>query len=642
MLAGRKFKNKTLAILVVVSLFIMLIPGVSLGDDTTTTATATTFTQIVFNSQADQNLTSGSISSTHFKLQDNSGNLYANAINAYLVDSNGTVLTSAFSMVPDTSNLYIFSLASTNLGIGVYTLKVTDTTNTLQQSAQIYVTQTNNIGNVHIGSGYMTFVAATDQSLITGVAKTINYRLYDSTGAQFSGSVTAYIQDSKGATTSYSATSTSLSNLTIDKPGTYTLIIYSNTLSVYGTLTVSDPKLTMSGSLIVNNYCTVTGTLTDAFGAPIDRQAITVDSTDVGGSSASYTTLYDGTFKLTMTPTTTGTVKITLGGHTVGTIPVNAAYTSGSRIGGASTDNATLSVFVAQQGWKSANSVILTRDDVVADAMVAAPLSKKLDAPILMTPTDSLNSDVLTEIQALKAKTVYIIGGTGAVSSAVADALSSNGLANVRIAGDDRYDTAAKIAAQIGSSGTVYLAYGYGEPDALAAGPLAAEQGIPILLTDTNSLPATTVNALASLRPVNIDLLGGTGVISSDLEGQLSGKYSVQRWGGVDRYATEQIILQNFFNLKSATNQYPLYIASAYVSPSDVSNGKPYADALLTAALAAKKNGFMITLPPNTIPNSISTFLLFNKVYIPSASVVGNSSAISNNLEQLIQSGLAH
>lgn len=161
-------------------------------------------------------------------------------------------------------------------------------------------------------------------------------------------------------------------------------------------------------------------------------------------------------------------------------------------------------------------------------------------------------------------------------------------------------------------------------------------------MTDTDSLSVSTQNELAELKPKTVDLLGGTGIISPGLEAQLAGQYSVQRWGGVDRYATEQIILQNFLNQKLATDQCPIYITSSYVLPSDVSSGKPYGDALITEALAAKKNGFVVTLPPNALPNTIDTFLLFNKGYIPSATVVGNCSAISVNLEQQIQQLLAH
>lgn len=101
------------------------------------------------------------------------------------------------------------------------------------------------------------------------------------------------------------------------------------------------------------------------------------------------------------------------------------------------------------------------------------------------------------------------------------------------------------------------------------------------------------------------------------------------------------MIFQSFFANQKAANSFPAYFTSAYVSPTDVTSGKPYGDALFTATLAAKNNGFVITLPPNEIPSAISTFLLYNKVFIPSGTVVGNSAAISYPVEAKLNALLA-
>ncbi|MPN53212.1 hypothetical protein SDC9_200876 [bioreactor metagenome] len=126
-------------------------------------------------------------------------------------------------------------------------------------------------------------------------------------------------------------------------------------------------------------------------------------------------------------------------------------------------------------------------------------------------------------------------------------------------------------------------------------------------------------------------------MISTGLESALTQNYVVERWGGADRYITEQIIFQKYFANQAAANDFPAYFTSAYVCPSDVGGGMPYGDALFTAALAAKNKGFVITLPPNEIPSSIQTFLIYNKVFIPSATVVGNTSAIGYQVEAQLQ-----
>lgn len=489
---------------------------------------------------------------------------------------------------------------------------------------------------------YLIFQSENDQTYILGSSSTIYFRLYNEDDDLYSGSVSGYISDPDGDITYVSVSggqgSFSISNFTFDMLGEYDLVLwdkYDNYAG--GSIEVVEPDITTTGSLVVNSKSTITVKITDPDGNKIARKSITVDGADAGGSSSSYTTLYDGTFSFTMTPTQLGTVNFIYGGHIVGSMEVKPAYTTGDRIGGQVSDNASLSVKVAQSGWSSATHVILTRDDVVADAMVSVPLSKKYDAPILMTSTSALDEKVLSEIRSLGAGTVFIIGGTGAISQETEQRLKTEGLYTYRFAGADRYDTAAQIATWVGSTDTVYLAYGYGEPDALAASAFAAARGIPLLLTDTTSLPSVTQSKLQQIAPSQVVILGGKGIVSSQLESELGAQYSVKRWGGVDRYGTQQIILQNLI-----TKQAPIYVTTALVAPGDVADGNPYANALLAAALAAKKDGFVVTVPGNELPSAVNYSLLYNKGYISSATVVGNTGAVSVSLEQRIHELLRH
>lgn len=485
---------------------------------------------------------------------------------------------------------------------------------------------------------YLLFTSENDSSLTTLIGtSSITFSLYNDDGTPYSGSASGYIEDPGGEVT-YISTSGTISNYSFDQLGTYYLYLYGKSGgSASGSIEVVEPVISTTGSLVVNSKSTVTVKITDPDGNKIDREPFTVDGSDVGVNPSDYKTLYDGTFTFTMTPTKLGTVKILHGDHVVGTLEVHPAYTEGIRIGGNVSDNASLSVAVAQSGWSSATHVILTRDDVVADAMVSVPLSKKYDAPILMTSSDFLNEKILNEIQSLGAETVFIIGGTGAISEDIEQELRAYGLYTYRFAGEDRYDTAAQIASWVGLTDTVYLAYGYGEPDALAASVFAAEKGIPILLTDTTGLPSVTLNKLQQITPSQVVLLGGTEVISSQVESELGSQYFVKRWGGVDRYGTQQIILQNLID-----KQGPLYVTTALVSPGDVPDGKPYGNALLVAALAAKKGGFVVTVPANDLPSAVNYTLLYNKGYFSSATVVGNTQTVSISLEQRIHDLLKH
>lgn len=496
--------------------------------------------------------------------------------------------------------------------------------------------------------GRLEFVSSSDSTLITGVTSTINIRLYQYLTSldTFSGPVVAYITDPEGNDTYYtisgSSGSYSIPNVTLDTPGNYTLTVTAdtgNSGSVNRTLRVVNAVASVTGSLYINTDNTLTGKFADADGNALLRKDITIDGSTVGATSQTVTTLSDGTFSFTMTPTLYGTVNIKYGGHIVGTIPVVPAYTQSTRIGGSAGDNVAVAIEVAKNGWTGgAHNVILSRDDQFSDTMSAVPLSKILDAPILMTNSSTLDPRTSDEIRALGATNVYIVGGTVAVSQAIQNSLASQ-YTVTRIAGLQGYDTAAQISTYVGgqSSGTVYLANGNAIPDAISASAFAAEQRNAILLTDRDTLPSSTLKALSDLNASNVVLLGGTAVIGSQVENQLRSKYSVERWGGYDRYDTQNIIFENLFNTAPSTPQSPLYFTSGLVRKDDVSSGKPHADALLTAALAAKTGGFVAMLPQNNLPMSLYYFLIYNKGYIPKATVVGNYSAVSHDSEQQIQ-----
>lgn len=493
---------------------------------------------------------------------------------------------------------------------------------------------------------WLNFATSADSTIIAGELSNINVQLWNNKSDPFSGSVgSATITDSEGIQKLFpisgSAGDYTISNVTLETAGDYQLVIRQGALGTAlaaGTITVLNATTIITDSLVINTNKTIRVKVTDSAGNPLVRKSGTIDATAAGASNSSFTTLSDGTFTFTMTPSLAGTVNIIYAGHIIGSISVLPAYTQNTRIGGTTEDNVSLSVAIAQSGWTLGSPyVILSRDDQFSDALAAAPLSKKLDAPILMTASSTLDERTLAEIRELSARNVYIVGGTAAVSQGIQDSLSSKGFNVTRIAGAQGYDTAALISSSVGidATHTVYLANGHAIPDAIAISAFAAEQGNPILLTDRDQLPSSTIQALTQLNASNVVLLGGAGVIGNSVENELRAKYSVKRWGGYDRYDTQNVIFQNLLNTQAP--QSPLYFASGLVRQDDVNSGKPYADALLTATLAAKTGGFVAMVPQNNLPSSLNYFLLFNKGYISKSAVVGNNSGVSFDLEQQLQ-----
>ncbi len=77
--------------------------------------------------------------------------------------------------------------------------------------------------------------------------------------------------------------------------------------------------------------------------------------------------------------------------------PVMAATTSNEEIIGKNRIETT--VKISQDGWKSAETVILVNDSAIPDALTATPLAYAKNAPILLTGKDGLSKETADEIK---------------------------------------------------------------------------------------------------------------------------------------------------------------------------------------------------------------------------------------------------
>ncbi|HWR41438.1 MAG TPA: cell wall-binding repeat-containing protein [Patescibacteria group bacterium] len=230
-----------------------------------------------------------------------------------------------------------------------------------------------------------------------------------------------------------------------------------------------------------------------------------------------------------------------------------------------------------------ADTVILARGDISADALPAVPLAKKYNAPIMLTSPDNLPDNVLAQIKVLGAKKVIIVGGPGAVKPAVADQLEAQGLVVERIYGANQYETAYEIANALGSAtGQAILVNGTSEQtafaDALSIASWAGHQGVPILYAsgESGTLPEATNRAFKELGISQTLLIGGTAVLPQALESLVP---EATRYAGIDRYGTNAQVLGKF-----QPNPKAIYVVS----------GGDFADALAAAAVAARSNGWLL------------------------------------------------
>lgn len=120
-----------------------------------------------------------------------------------------------------------------------------------------------------------------------------------------------------------------------------------------------------------------------------------------------------------------------------------------TRLGG--TDRFETAIEISKEfakGDKITDAIIANCDNY-ADSISAAPLSVYKNAPILLTGAQDLNVKTKARLQEMNIKNVYILGGTGAVSSNVENQLKGLGYTVTRYGGANRIETNRKIMTAI-------------------------------------------------------------------------------------------------------------------------------------------------------------------------------------------------
>lgn len=172
-----------------------------------------------------------------------------------------------------------------------------------------------------------------------------------------------------------------------------------------------------------------------------------------------------------------------------------------------------------------------------------------------------------------------------------AAALGSNALVE-RLFGADRYSTAVAVSESEFAPGVpvAYIATGLDFPDALSAVPAAGRAGGPILLVPGTSIPGTVRTELTRLAPQSIVVLGGTAVVSSQVEADLAAftTGSVTRLAGADRFATAAAVSAASFPVAKT-----VFIAT----------GLSFPDALAGGPLGAVEKG-PILLVSSVVPSA--------------------------------------
>ncbi|WHX40248.1 cell wall-binding repeat-containing protein [Mesobacillus sp. AQ2] len=262
------------------------------------------------------------------------------------------------------------------------------------------------------------------------------------------------------------------------------------------------------------------------------------------------------------------------------------------RLGG--QDRFEVAVNVSKKGWTSANTVILANYDAYADALAAAPLAYKYNAPILLTQPGVLTAATKAEIDRLNATNVIAVGGSASISDSVLSEVRKMGLKTERISGANRFEVANNIALRVGKSSKVVLAYGLNFPDALAIAPYAARNGYPILLTNTNTLPGSTKAIIDQWGVSQTIIVGGEGSISRNVYNSVPNPYRID---GRNRFEVAANIANKYFSTRSQ---------------SSIATGMTFADALTGAVFAAKRNEPILLTTATSVPTETRSAIINN------------------------------
>jgi putative cell wall-binding protein len=210
-----------------------------------------------------------------------------------------------------------------------------------------------------------------------------------------------------------------------------------------------------------------------------------------------------------------------------------------------------------------------------------------------------------------------MVGGVALVAATAGPAQAE--ATTDRVAGDDRFATAAELAAQAdGDPDRVWLATGSSFADALAAGAA----GEPVLLTAGHRLPAVTADALARLSPSSLVVAGGPQVLSDQVAaqaGQAAGA-APQRAAGTNRFGTAAAVTRRTHPDGADT----VWLAT----------GGGFADALAAGPVAATGDAPLLLAADQRLPEPTAAAL--SRLDPDRVVVVGGSSAVSDTVAHAV------
>ena len=299
----------------------------------------------------------------------------------------------------------------------------------------------------------------------------------------------------------------------------------------------------------------------------------------------------------------------------------------------AGADRIGTALAIAESWFGAPQTVVVAPAGDYPAALVAAPLAAREGAPVLLADDTGLAPAVGDYLSLNGVSRAIVIAPDGQLGQPVEDGLRAAGVQAIeRIGGADRYALAGAVADRIGGT-QAWLVEGEnanparGWPDAVTAGPVAAAEGVPIMLTRQDDLPAPTADTIARLGITEVSIAGGEAAVGPAVAADLGARgVAVERVAGTSRYDTAVAMARRA--VQQGAQPSLLWLVS----------GNDFPDALAAAAPVALTGGVMLMVDRDDLSRSPATagFLAELARTAPLVNVVGGEAAISSTTEQQV------
>lgn len=288
-------------------------------------------------------------------------------------------------------------------------------------------------------------------------------------------------------------------------------------------------------------------------------------------------------------------------------------------------------------------NVVVARGDAFPDALSAVNVAGSSygdgRGAVLLTPRGSVPEPVAAVIRELTPHDGVVIGTPEVVGTAVEAFVTRHSLRAYRVGGVDRYSTnrgtyttpyngEAEQPRAVDGLPTALLVSGAGWADAVAAGPVAYEERVPLLLTAPDRLPASTRSALAYNRLEQVIVVGGPSAVSPAVVRELEALgLRVRRVAGQSRQETAIRVFE------FAEQEFGWTLRHV-----NLARGDDFADALAGGPHAGEERApILLTTDVDDLSAATRDFLRSRAGTVASIDVLGDRTAVSDAVVQQAQ-----